>query len=74
MEVPDGIPKWSGHKGQSELMQEMSAEEGYVHTRFGSARALADTSFHSTMPKYKGKGGIPQQEKWNDDPEKRAGL
>lgn len=29
MDIPDGIPKWSGHKGKSELMQEMSADEGY---------------------------------------------
>jgi hypothetical protein len=27
MEIPDGIPKWSGHKGDSELMEEMTAEE-----------------------------------------------
>jgi hypothetical protein len=23
MDVKDGIPKWSGHKGQSDLMEEM---------------------------------------------------
>ncbi|KAI0710083.1 Mss4-like protein [Earliella scabrosa] len=28
MEVPDGVPKWSGHKGQSELMPDLTAEEG----------------------------------------------
>ncbi|KAI0682844.1 Mss4-like protein [Cytidiella melzeri] len=28
MDVPDGIPKWSGHKAQSELLQEMSMDEG----------------------------------------------
>lgn len=28
--MPDGIPKWSGHKGTSEPMEEMSAEEGYA--------------------------------------------
>ncbi|KAF7971010.1 hypothetical protein HWV62_22277 [Athelia sp. TMB] len=28
MEVPDGIPKWSGHKGSSTLMQELSNDEG----------------------------------------------
>ncbi|KAI0091358.1 Mss4-like protein [Irpex rosettiformis] len=28
MDVSDGIPKWSGHKGQSELLQEMTPEEG----------------------------------------------
>ncbi|KAI0346557.1 hypothetical protein BDW22DRAFT_1322973 [Trametopsis cervina] len=28
MDVPDGIPKWAGHKGQSELLQEMSTDEG----------------------------------------------
>lgn len=30
MDVPDGVPKWSGHKGHSELIQEMSADQGYV--------------------------------------------
>lgn len=30
MEVPDGIPKWSGHKGESELLQELSNDEGYA--------------------------------------------
>ncbi|EMD37495.1 hypothetical protein CERSUDRAFT_50275, partial [Gelatoporia subvermispora B] len=33
MEVPDGVPKWSGHKGESELLQELTAEEGCVHPR-----------------------------------------
>ncbi|KAJ3554538.1 hypothetical protein NM688_g3051 [Phlebia brevispora] len=28
MDVPDGVPKWSGHKGHSELMQEMTLDEG----------------------------------------------
>jgi len=28
MEVPDGIPKWEGHKGTSKLMQELSNDEG----------------------------------------------
>ncbi|KAH9838371.1 Mss4-like protein [Rhodofomes roseus] len=28
MDVPDGVPKWSGHKGESELIQEMEDEEG----------------------------------------------
>lgn len=31
MEVPDGVPKWSGHKGQSELLPELTDQEGYVH-------------------------------------------
>ena len=30
MEVPDGIPKWSGHKGESELLQELTDDKGYV--------------------------------------------
>lgn len=30
MEVPDGVPKWSGHKGLSELLPELTDEEGYV--------------------------------------------
>lgn len=30
MEVPDGVPKWSGHKGQSELLPELTYEAGYV--------------------------------------------
>ncbi|TFK81926.1 hypothetical protein K466DRAFT_501264 [Polyporus arcularius HHB13444] len=28
MEVPDGVPKWSGHKGASELMPELTTEKG----------------------------------------------
>ncbi|KAI9060986.1 hypothetical protein FKP32DRAFT_1654854 [Trametes sanguinea] len=28
MEVPDGVPKWSGHKGQSELLPELTTQEG----------------------------------------------
>lgn len=34
MEVPDGVPKWSGHKGESELLQELTAQEGSVHLFF----------------------------------------
>lgn len=30
MEIPDGIPKWAGHRGESELLQELTEEEGYV--------------------------------------------
>lgn len=30
MDIPDGVPKWSGHKGDSELLQEMDENEGYV--------------------------------------------
>jgi len=30
MEVPDGIPKWSGHKGDSELLQELTEDEGIM--------------------------------------------
>ncbi|GJE96560.1 hypothetical protein PsYK624_127570 [Phanerochaete sordida] len=33
MEIHDGVPKWSGHKGQSELMQELTAEEGRLGPR-----------------------------------------
>ncbi|KAI0360094.1 hypothetical protein OH77DRAFT_1509296 [Trametes cingulata] len=28
MEVPDGVPKWSGHKGISELLPELTTKEG----------------------------------------------
>ncbi|THG95236.1 hypothetical protein EW026_g6380 [Hermanssonia centrifuga] len=28
MDVPDGIPKWSAHKGESELIEEMSEDQG----------------------------------------------
>ncbi|KAI0077896.1 hypothetical protein K474DRAFT_1661129 [Panus rudis PR-1116 ss-1] len=28
MEIPDGIPKWSGHKGESDLIQEMTDDSG----------------------------------------------
>ncbi len=28
MEIADGIPKWSGHKGKSELLQELSMDKG----------------------------------------------
>ncbi|KAI0671554.1 Mss4-like protein [Trametes maxima] len=28
MEVPDGVPKWSGHKGTSELLPELTTREG----------------------------------------------
>jgi len=28
MEIPDGVPKWAGHKGESELLQELTEEEG----------------------------------------------
>ena len=30
MEVPDGVPKWSGHKGESELLPELTTQEGCV--------------------------------------------
>ncbi|KAI0050462.1 hypothetical protein FA95DRAFT_1536246 [Auriscalpium vulgare] len=30
LEVPDGIPKWEGHKGASRLMQELSADQGIM--------------------------------------------
>jgi hypothetical protein len=29
MDVPDGVPKWAGHKGDSELLDEVDhSEEG----------------------------------------------
>lgn len=86
LEIPDGIPKWSGHKGQSELMQEMTEDEGYV-----SSPPLSSPLFHSIvarvlltnvrvdrrriMPKYKGKKPMPEEEKVVDESvTKRARL
>ncbi|KAI0784193.1 hypothetical protein C8Q75DRAFT_800553 [Abortiporus biennis] len=36
MDVPDGIPKWSGHKGSSELMEELANEPGTLPKYKGS--------------------------------------
>ncbi|KAI1797300.1 Mss4-like protein [Ganoderma leucocontextum] len=33
MDVPDGVPKWSGHKNESELLLELTREEGYYRPR-----------------------------------------
>ncbi len=63
MDVPDGIPKWSAHKGESELIEEMSEDQGYV------VLCVHPECTHEhpcrTMPKYKGKP-IPDDEKYQD--------
>ncbi|THH27420.1 hypothetical protein EUX98_g6768 [Antrodiella citrinella] len=43
MEVPDGIPKWSGHKGSSELMQELTNDEGKMPKYKGVPNADSNT-------------------------------
>lgn len=73
MEVPDGIPKWAGHKGESELLQEMTADEGYVLGPPFVRSESAHSGIFSTMPKYKGKA-VPKDEKFDDAAGKRAGL
>ncbi|KAH8100898.1 Mss4-like protein [Cristinia sonorae] len=43
MEVPDGIPKWSGHKGHSELMQELSDDHAKMPKYKGKAAPESET-------------------------------
>lgn len=58
MDVPDGIPKWSGHKGKSELVPEMSADGGYGYPIWCSPTSLSNLRRISrTMPRYKGAPG-----------------
>lgn len=58
MEIPDGIPKWAGHRGESELLQELTEEEGYVFLPVTPlvSRTTCDKLIPTRiLPKYKGK-------------------
>lgn len=58
MEIPDGIPKWAGHRGESELLQELTEEEGYVCLPVIplASRTTCDGLIPTRiLPKYKGK-------------------
>lgn len=45
MEIPDGIPKWSGHKGQSELLQELTDDPGCVYDACNQVAHFGDWLF-----------------------------
>ncbi|KAI0806318.1 Mss4-like protein [Irpex lacteus] len=50
MEIADGIPKWSGHKGKSELLQEMSMDEG-IMPKYKRKPVPKDEEFDDTAGK-----------------------
>ncbi|TCD66440.1 hypothetical protein EIP91_001377 [Steccherinum ochraceum] len=50
MEVPDGIPKWSGHKGDSELLQELTDDAGKMPKYKGKAGPEVETEVSPTKP------------------------
>jgi len=50
MEVPDGIPKWSGHKGSSELMQELTDDQGKMPKYKGKPGSDPNSSATATRP------------------------
>jgi hypothetical protein len=54
MDVADGVPKWAGHKGDSELLEEIDfSRDGSVLLTRTDIHQLTNV-LYSTMPKYKG--------------------
>ncbi|OSX58734.1 hypothetical protein POSPLADRAFT_1151301 [Postia placenta MAD-698-R-SB12] len=50
MEIPDGIPKWAGHRGESELLQELTEEEGILPKYKGKPAQGQIHSRETTQP------------------------
>jgi len=66
MEIPDGIPKWEGHKGTSKLMQELSNDEGTLpkykgYIKSPSPGELSDADEQDTGAEHDGDERAPKR-------------